>query len=116
MKKYLTYIGTYYFSAGLINENLYQLMNLKNLSQLHLGNKNCQSFNFYEGVAPVLEGIGLHLTKLVLEEFTEIDVDYIGSKCPQLQHLAFSGILTYAPTGKYRDSLNKSRSYYPNEL
>ena len=103
MKKYLTYIGTYYFSAGLINENLYQLMNLKNLSQLHLGNKNCQSFNFYEGVAPVLEGIGLHLKKLVLEEFTEIDVDYIGSKCPQLQHLAFSGILTYAPTGKYRE-------------
>ena len=78
-------------------------MNLKHLSQLHLGNKNCQSFNFYEGVAPVLEGVGLHLKKLVLEEFTEIDVDYIGSKCPQLQHLALSGILTYAPIGTYRN-------------
>ena len=48
-------------SAGLCNENLYKLMTLSNLTNLHLGNKNCQSFNFYEGVAPVLDQVGSNL-------------------------------------------------------
>ena len=86
-------------STGLTNENLYKLMTVKNLTHLHLGNKNSQSFNFYEGVAPVLDGIGINLKKLVLEDFTEIDVDFIGSKCFNLQHLAMSGTLSYAPIG-----------------
>ena len=87
-------------SAGLLNENLYRLMTLKHLTSLHLGNKNCQSFNFYEGVAPVLEEIGMNLKKLVLEDFTEVDVDFIGAKCLNLTKLALSGILTYAPIGQ----------------
>lgn len=86
-------------STGLTNEHLYKLMTVKNLTQLHLGNKSYNSFNFYEGVAPVLDAIGVNLTKLVLEEFTEVDVDYIGDKCPNVQHLALSGTLTYAPIG-----------------
>ena len=68
------------------------------------GNKNCQSFNFYEGVAPVLNVTGIHMKKLILEEFNEIDIDYIGSKCPNLNHLAISGALTYAPTGQLNSS------------
>ena len=90
--------------AGLTNENLYKLMTLKNLTALHLGNKNCQSFNFYEGVAPVLDVIGANLHKLVLEDFTEVDVDYIGEKCTNVEHLALSGILTYAPIGQLNPS------------
>jgi len=85
--------------AGLTNENLYKLMTVKSLTQLHLGNKNSQSFNFFEGVAPVLAEVGVTLKKLVLEDFTEVDVDFIGEKCPMLEHLALSGILTYAPMG-----------------
>ncbi len=84
-------------SAGLGNENLYKLMTLTKLTHLHLGNKNCQSFNFYEGVAPVLDVVGHGLKKLVLEEFTEVDVSLIGVKCSDLEHLALSGTLTYAP-------------------
>ena len=79
-------------------------MTLKNLTDLHLGNKNCQSFNFYEGVAPVLDTIGSNLLKLILEDFTEVDVDYIGQKCPNLKYLALSGILTYAPIGHLNSS------------
>jgi hypothetical protein len=79
-------------------------MTLKNLTDLHLGNKNCQSFNFYEGVAPVLDTIGPNLLKLILEDFTEVDVDYIGQKCPNLKYLALSGILTYAPIGHLNSS------------
>ena len=55
-------------------------MTLKTLTELHLGNKNCQSFNFHEGVAPVIDTIGPNLHKLILEDFTEVDVDYIGQK------------------------------------
>ena len=79
-------------------------MTLKTLTDLHLGNKNCQSFNFYEGVAPVLDTIGSNLLKLILEDFTEVDVDYIGQKCPNLKFLALSGILTYAPIGHLNSS------------
>ena len=75
-------------------------MTLKTLTDLHLGNKYCQSFNFYEGVAPVLDTIGSTLLKLILEDFTEVDVDYIGQKCPNLKYLALSGILTYGPIGQ----------------
>lgn len=88
-------------STGLSNENLYKLMTVKNLTHLHLGNKNApNTFNFYEGVAPVLDAVGVNLKKLVLEDFGEVDVDYIGDKCANLQHLALSGILTYAPIGQ----------------
>ena len=79
-------------------------MTLKTLTDLHLGNKNCQSFNFYEGVAPILDTIGSNLLKLILEDFTEVDVDYIGQKCPNLKSLALSGILTYAPLGHLNSS------------
>ena len=75
-------------------------MNLKHLTHLHLGNKQCQSFNFYEGVAPVLDACGNNILKLVLEEFTEVDVDYIGEKCPNVQHLAISATLAFAPIGQ----------------
>lgn len=85
-------------STGLVNEHLYKLMTIKNLSSLHLGNKHWQNFNFYEGVAPVLDVIGVNLKKLVLEDFTEVDIDFIGDKCPRLQHLAMSNILTYGPS------------------
>ena len=91
-------------SAGLTNENLYMLMNIKYLTNLHLGNKYCQSFNFYEGVAPVLDASGKNLKKLVLEDFTEIDIDFIGNKCPSLNHLAISGTLTYAPISQMNSS------------
>ena len=87
-------------STGLLDEHLYKLMTVKHLQSLHLGNKNAQSFNFFEGVAPILDAVGLNLKKLVLEDFTEVDVDFIGTKCPGLQHLALSNILTYAPTGQ----------------
>ena len=79
-------------------------MTLKTLTELHLGNKNCQSFNFYEGVAPVIDTIGPNLHKLILEDFTEVDVDYIGQKCSNLKHLALSGILTYGPIGQPNSS------------
>jgi hypothetical protein len=91
--------GVIITSAGLTNEHLYKLMTICTLTHLHLGNKNAQSFNFYEGVAPILEAVGGNLKKLVLEDFTEIDVGYIGDKCPLVEHLALSGILTYAPIG-----------------
>ena len=70
---------------GLTDEHLYKLMQLKNLTKLHLGNKygiNVPSqqnndsifgFSFYEGVAPVLNEIGVNLRKLVLEEHWVID-------------------------------------------
>ena len=87
-------------SSGLLDEHLYKLMTVKHLHSLHLGNKNAQSFNFFEGVAPILDALGTNLKKLVLEDFTEVDVDFIGEKCPVLQHLALSNILTYAPTGQ----------------
>ena len=58
------------------------------------------------GVAPVLDAIGSNLEKLVLEDFTEVDVDFIGDKCRNLQHLALSAILNYAPmTGKLNNRL-----------
>ena len=87
-------------STGLINEHLYKLMTVKHLSSLHLGNKHAHNFNFYEGLAPVLDAVGANLKKLVLEDFTEVDIDFIGEKCPQLQHLALSNILSYAPAGQ----------------
>ena len=79
-------------------------MTLKTLTELHLGNKNCQSFNFYEGVAPVIDTIGPNLHKLILEDFTEVDVDYIGQKCSNLKYLALSGTLTYSPIGQLNSS------------
>ena len=90
------------FSLWLLNKLFPydRLMNLKRLTHLHLGNKQCQSFNFYEGVAPVLDACGNNILKLVLEEFTEVDVDYIGEKCPNVQHLAISGTLAFAPIGQ----------------
>ena len=109
------YIKQWLFS-GLTNENLYKLMTLKNLSELHLGNKNCQSFNFCEGVAPVLDTIGSNLLKLILEDFTEVDVDYIGQKCPNIRHLALSGILTYAPIGQLNTSYFKKVSLQLRKL
>ena len=51
-------------------------MNLNNF-RLHLGNKNATCFNFYQGVAPVLTACGQTLKKLVLEDFTEIDVQQV---------------------------------------
>ena len=75
-------------------------MTLRNLTDLHLGNKNCQSFNFYEGVAPVLDTVGPNLLKLVLEDFTEIDIEYIGKTCLNVRYLVLSGILSYAPIGQ----------------
>ena len=98
------FVNYLFIISGLTNENLYRLMTLKTLTDLHLGNKNCQSFNFYEGVAPVLDAIGSNLLKLILEDFTEVDVDYIGQKCPNLKYLALSGILTYAPIGHLNSS------------
>ena len=87
-------------STGLEDENLYRLMNLSRLTSLHLGNKNATSFNFYQGVAPVLTVCGRTLKKLVLEDFTEIDAQQIGLSCPKLEHLALSGTTTYAPVAK----------------
>ena len=79
-------------------------MTLRTLTELHLGNKNCQSFNFHEGVAPVIDTIGPNLHKLILEDFTEVDVDYIGQKCSNLKYLALCGILTYSPIGQLNSS------------
>ena len=84
-------------------------MPLKNLTKLHLGNKFgrqtssrdnnnvVEGFTFYEGVAPVLNAIGTHLKKLVLEDFHQVDIRVIGQLCPALEHLALSGIASFAP-------------------
>ena len=53
------------------------------------------AINFYEGVAPVLEGCGETLKKLVLENIPEIDISVIGEKCKGLRSLALSGTTTY---------------------
>ena len=39
------------------------------------------SFNFYQGVAPVLTVCGQTLKKVVLEDFTEIDVQQVRLSC-----------------------------------
>lgn len=93
-------------SAGLGNEQIYFLMNMKYLTSLHLGNLMADSFNFREGVAPVLQCCGPTLKKLILEKFTEIDVGLIGNFCPQLAHLALSSITSYTPV------LNLNESYF----
>ena len=84
-------------------------MQLKSLTKLHLGNKygtNVPSqqnndstfgFTFYEGVAPVLNEIGLNLRKLVLEDFQQVDIILIGQLCPKIEHLALSSISSFAP-------------------
>ena len=53
------------------------------------------AINFYEGVAPVLEGCGETIKKLVLENIPEIDISVIGEKCKGLRSLALSGTTTY---------------------
>ena len=95
--------------TGLSDEHLYKLMQLKNLTKLHLGNKyginvpsqqnnqNTFGFTFYEGVAPVLNEIGQNLTKLVLEDFQQVDILLIGQLCPNIEHLALSSISSFAP-------------------
>ena len=53
------------------------------------------AINFFEGVAPVLEGRGETIKKLVLENIPEIDISVIGEKCKGLRSLALSGTTTY---------------------
>ena len=53
------------------------------------------AINFYEGVAPVLDGCGETMKKLVLENIPEIDISVIGEKCKGLRSLALSGTTTY---------------------
>ena len=84
-------------SPGLGDEHLYKLMELKKLTTLHLGNKCSDWFSFYEGVAPVLDCCGPTLKALILEEFVEADIGFIGKSCPNLNHLALSLIDHYAP-------------------
>ena len=84
-------------------------MPLKYLTKLHLGNKSGRQmssrdnndiivgFTFYEGVAPLLNAIGINLKKLVLEDFHQVDIRVIGQLCPVLEHLALSGIASFAP-------------------
>ena len=84
-------------------------MQLKYLTKLHLGNKfghigihdnsndNVSGFTFYEGVAPILSATGATLKKLVLEDFQQVDINLIGQMCPILEHLALSGIASFAP-------------------
>ena len=84
-------------------------MQLKYLSKLHLGNKfgrqatqrqhndTVLGFTFYEGVAPVLSAIGSNLRHLVLEDFHQVDILLIGHLCPNLEHLALSGISSFVP-------------------
>ena len=76
---------------------LCRLMELKQLTRLHLGNQCAEHFTFYEGVAPVLNSCGRTLKTLVLEQFTEMDPAFIGKSCPGLTHLALSCCDTYAP-------------------
>jgi hypothetical protein len=70
-----------------------------------LGNKTYNSFNFYQGVAPVLTACGPTLKKLVLEDFTEIDIQVIGVSCPKLEHLALSGTSSFAPIAHINSGL-----------
>jgi len=48
-------------------------------------------------LAPVLDACGATLKRLVLEDFTEIDIQFIGTGCQNLEHLALSGTTCYAP-------------------
>ncbi len=90
-------------APGIVNQDLYRLMTLKTLSNLHLGNVDVYgppggggpAFNFYEGVAPILETCGHGLKRLVLENMPEVDVSVIGEKCPRLACLALSNIFAY---------------------
>ena len=103
-------------------------MPLKNLATLHLGNKFGRQtssrdnndvvvgFTFYEGVAPVLNAIGKHLKKLVLEDFHQVDILVIGQLCPVLEHLALSGIASFAPVlnrNQSFSSVNNTEKYKP---
>ena len=84
-------------------------MQLNHITKLHLGNKypshhihegnssNVSGFTFYEGVAPVLTVIGKTLKKLILEDFRQADIIFIGQTCPNLEHLALSSIVSFAP-------------------
>ena len=97
-------------------------MQLKNLTKLHLGNKfgiNIPSqqnndsifgFSFYEGVAPVLNEIGVNLKKLVLEDFQQVDIILIGQLCPKIEHLALSSISSFAPALSTNQSNRSSKS------
>ena len=73
-----------------------RLMELKHLTRLHLSNQCSEYFTFYEGVAPILSACQT-LKSLVLEEFTEMDIGFIGKSCPGLTHLAISCADTFAP-------------------
>ena len=71
-------------------------MELKHLTRLHLSNQCSEYFTFYEGVAPILTTCRT-LKSLVLEEFAEMDIGFIGKSCPGLTHLAISCADTFAP-------------------
>ena len=103
-------------NPGCLNsESLYKLMTLKHLTKLHLANcSNCNfnnnnfnqdSFNFFEGVEVILSECGRNLRKLVLENFSEVDVGSIGEKCPGLKHLALSGITVIRPVYQIKPDL-----------
>ena len=70
-----------------------------------MGNKTYNSFNFYQGVAPVLTACGQTLKKLVLEDFTEIDIQVIGVSCPKIEHLALSGTSSFAPIAQINSGM-----------
>ena len=50
--------------AGLTDDNLYRMMTLKHLQELHLGNVG-GCFDFREGLEPVLDACGARIQKLV---------------------------------------------------
>jgi hypothetical protein len=52
-------------SPGLKNENLYKMMTLSHLQDLHLSSSCSSNLNFQEGLAPVLAVIGKNLKRLV---------------------------------------------------
>uniref|UniRef100_A0A1B6D6M4 F-box domain-containing protein n=1 Tax=Clastoptera arizonana TaxID=38151 RepID=A0A1B6D6M4_9HEMI len=79
-------------NAWLSSESLYKFMVLEQLNKLSLTNSEGLTFDFHEGVLPLLSACGVRLQSLILANFPVVDILAIGRACPILQNLAFSKV------------------------
>lgn len=80
------FITEVHFLRGVDNEGLLLISALKHVRTLHLANSVEELITFDSGVLPVLQLIGSTVEELALNEINDLNVDYIGSCCPDLKN------------------------------
>ena len=61
-------------NTGLTNEDLYTLMQLDMITSLSISAEREPRWDFYEGLAPLLQVKGLHMESLIVTDFFHVDV------------------------------------------